>query len=267
MVGRGRPLGARARLEGRCWAAPAPFDPLWLDLMGQRGLLAAMRGRGLPRLSRHLGQRGGGWRGWDMHLGEMRNVLDRYNPEAEIWITEAGYSTWRNDEMEQARRFASRAARRRPTGSTGTAGSDLPPDVPRRRGCGSTRATTTWARSPAGNQPKLLARLLTAGGVERVREVTRLPPRAWRAARGPGVTGGAGFIGANLADALLADGRGGRRHRQPQPPGRRGQPRLADGPARDARAFRARRPAAGGRAGRGRGRCLLRSFTSPRRRR
>ena len=38
---------------------PSPFDPAWLDLMGQRGLLDLMHAVGLARLSRHLGQRGG----------------------------------------------------------------------------------------------------------------------------------------------------------------------------------------------------------------
>ena len=46
----------------------------------------------------------GNWQGWAQHLAEMRRALARFNPEAEVWITETGYSTWRNDEMEQARR-------------------------------------------------------------------------------------------------------------------------------------------------------------------
>jgi CDP-paratose 2-epimerase len=50
--------------------------------------------------------------------------------------------------------------------------------------------------------------LLEAGGPERVREVTRLAaPAVGRAARPIVVTGGAGFIGSNLADSYLAEGR------------------------------------------------------------
>src|SRR3546814_16119811 len=33
------------------------------------------------------------------------SVVERYNPSAEVWITETGYSTWKHDEAGQARRF------------------------------------------------------------------------------------------------------------------------------------------------------------------
>jgi len=97
-------------IRERGWKAvlggPCPFDPLWLELMGQRGVLAHCAAVGFHGFPGTWDSEEASWRGWDMHLGEMRAILDRWTPEAEIWITEAGYSTWRNDEMEQARRFA-----------------------------------------------------------------------------------------------------------------------------------------------------------------
>ena len=60
----------------------------------------------------------------------------------------------------------------------------------------------------AQHRPKLLARLLTSGGVARVREVAALAaPNVAREARPVVITGGSGFIGSNLADDLLSDGR------------------------------------------------------------
>jgi CDP-paratose 2-epimerase len=85
---------------------PCPFDPYWLDLMGKRGLLAVVDAVGFHGFPGTWDSEVGTWGGWDLHLGEMRTILDRYNSKAEIWITETGYSTWRNDEFEQARRFA-----------------------------------------------------------------------------------------------------------------------------------------------------------------
>ncbi len=185
---------------------PCPFDPLWLDLMGERGLLHLCAAVGFHGFPGTWDSEEAGWHGWDMHLGEMRAVLDRWNPEAEVWITETGYSTWRNDEMEQARRFA-RAVEATADRLYWYGWRDLPPDVPVQEGLWFDPRHYHLGAVTAGNQPKLLARLLTAGGVARVREVTRLAaPRLAPSVRPAAVTGGAGFIGANLADALLSGG-------------------------------------------------------------
>jgi CDP-paratose 2-epimerase len=185
---------------------PCPFDPLWLDLMGERGLLQLCAAVGFHGFPGTWDSEEAGWHGWDMHLGEMRAVIDRWNPEAEVWITETGYSTWRNDEMEQARRFA-RAMEAGADRLYWYGWRDLPPDVPVQEGLWFDPRHYHLGAVTAGNQPKLLARLLTAGGVARVREVTRLAaPRLAPSVRPAVVTGGAGFIGANLADALLTGG-------------------------------------------------------------
>jgi CDP-paratose 2-epimerase len=174
--------------------------------MGERGLLQLCAAVGFHGFPGTWDSEEAGWHGWDMHLGEMRAVIDRWNPEAEVWITETGYSTWRNDEMEQARRFA-RAMEAGADRLYWYGWRDLPPDVPVQEGLWFDPRHYHLGAVTAGNQPKLLARLLTAGGVARVREVTRLAaPRLAPSVRPAVVTGGAGFIGANLADALLTGG-------------------------------------------------------------
>jgi len=60
----------------------------------------------------------------------------------------------------------------------------------------------------ADNTPKLLYRLLEQGGLPLVQSIARMPGRSAVAGREKAtlITGGAGFIGTNLADRLLADG-------------------------------------------------------------
>ncbi|NDV49284.1 SDR family NAD(P)-dependent oxidoreductase [Salipiger sp. PrR003] len=185
---------------------PAPFDPYWLDLMGTRGLLELMHAVGFHGFPGTWDSEQSTWAGWDMHLGEMRTVLDRHNAAAEIWITETGYSTWRNDQMEQARRFE--RATRAPADRLYWYGwQDLQPDVAVQEGLWFDPRHYHMGATTAEGQPKLLARLLTDGGLARLREVTCLSaPAVARHVRPMLITGGAGFIGANLADACLSDG-------------------------------------------------------------
>jgi hypothetical protein len=42
-----------------------------------------------------------GWDRWTANIAKVREVLGRYGSTAEIWITEAGYSTWRHDDRRQ----------------------------------------------------------------------------------------------------------------------------------------------------------------------
>jgi CDP-paratose 2-epimerase len=206
---------------------PAPFDPYWLNLMGERGLLASHACRRVPRVSRHLGQRGG-------FLGRLghapgRDALDpeRYKPDAEIWITETGYSTWRNDQIEQARRFV-QALDAPADRLYWYAGQDLQASVASQEGLWFDPRHYHLGALTADGQPKLLARLLSDGGLPRVEAIAGLSSPGRRGSSRPLlITGGAGFIGTNLAESYLADGRDVHRARQLVAPWRRGEPRMA----------------------------------------
>jgi len=186
---------------------PCPFDPYWLDLMGQRGILSMMHAVGFHGFPGTWDSEEGSWAGWDMHLGEMRQILSRHDPSTEIWITETGYSTWRGDQLEQARRFVQ--ALQAPADRMYWYGwQDLQPDVAVQEGLWFDPRHYHLGAVTADGQPKLLARLLGEGGVTRLREVTRLPAPALAGATRPLlVTGGAGFIGSNLAESYLEEGR------------------------------------------------------------
>lgn len=198
---------ARERGWGTVLGGPSPFDPYWLNLMGERGLLGLMSAVGFHGFPGTWDSEEGSWAGWDLHLGEMRQVLDRYNPDAEIWVTETGYSTWRKDEVEQARRFV-KALRVPADRVYWYSWRDVPHDVAVQEGLWfDVRHYHLGAVDHAG-QPKLLARLLMDGGAAKVAELTDLAtPSLGGRARTAIVTGGSGFIGSNLADSLLRDGK------------------------------------------------------------
>ncbi|EPE96885.1 NAD-dependent epimerase/dehydratase family protein [Rhizobium grahamii] len=186
---------------------PCPFDPYWLNLMGERGVLGVVDAVGFHGFPGTWDSEEGTWGGWDMHLGEMRRILDRFKPAAEIWITETGYSTWRNDEMEQARRFI-KALSVPADRMYWYSWRDVPPDVPVQEGLWFDPRHYHLGAVSHDNQPKLLARLLIEGGVARLHEVSRLAsPNLATGAAPVVITGGSGFIGSNLADSLLKDGK------------------------------------------------------------
>jgi CDP-paratose 2-epimerase len=137
----------------------------------------------------------------------MREVLDQYNPAAEIWITEAGYSTWRNDDATQVERF--RQALAAPADRLYWYGwQDIPRDVPVQEGLYFDPRHYHLGVTDAAGRPKLLRRLLQSGGTKALLRPTPLGAPALTRRKAPPtlLIGGAGFIGSNLADRLLQDG-------------------------------------------------------------
>jgi CDP-paratose 2-epimerase len=122
--------------------------------------------------------------------------------DCEIWITRAGYSTWRHDECRQAQALLD-AIHLRPARLYWNALFDV-----------ARHAAATYDEANAGlfdhaGQPKLAARLLANGvaGLDRILTLARrLHTPAIVGKRPILVTGGAGFIGANLADRLASEG-------------------------------------------------------------
>lgn len=197
-------------VQHRGWRAvlggPCPFDPRWVNLMGERGLLQVFSAVGMHGFPGTWDSENSTWRGWETHLNEMRAIVKRFNPNAEIWLTETGYSTWRNDEAEQARRFVS--AINLPAERTyWYSWSDLPRDVGAQEGFWFDVRHYHMGAADFSGAPKLLARLLCDGGVAKVEEVVSTAKPYLGGKSAPIlITGGSGFIGSNLADSLLQDG-------------------------------------------------------------
>ena len=204
-------IGAAAYwAQRRGWKAvlggPCPFDPNWLELMGQRGVLGTVSAVGFHAFPGTWDSEAGGWLGYDRHLASLRTLLDRHNPAAEIWITEAGYSTWRNDEAAQVEHF--RQALSAPAERLYWYGwQDIPRTVPVQEGLYFDPRHYHLGVTDTAGRPKMLRRRMEAGGVEALRRPAMLAaPRVVRDNPPVVIFGGAGFIGANLADTYMAEG-------------------------------------------------------------
>jgi CDP-paratose 2-epimerase len=203
-------VGAAAHwVEHRGWKAvlggPSPFDPNWLALMGERGLLSTVSAVGFHGFPGTWDSETDTWRGYAEHLGEMRSVLDRFNRRARIWITEAGYSTWRGDEAEQVERF--REAMSAPADRLYWYGwQDIPRTIAVQEGLYFDLRHYHTGITDAEGRPKLLRRLLQSSGSVGLQPSTVVKLAHVRPAEPIVVFGGAGFIGTNLVDQLLQDG-------------------------------------------------------------
>ena len=195
-----RRRGKRAVLGGM-----SPLDPNWLELMAARGLLDEVDVLGIHGFP---GTWEVAWEGWAADVAKVQRVLRERALETEIWITEAGYSTWRSDEFGQVRELV--AALEAPVDRVyWYAAEDLQPDREANSGFHQDERHYHVGIHDCDGEPKLVARLWAEGGLDLVRETARLGSRPLRPVRSPTtlVTGGAGFVGTNLVHRRLAEGK------------------------------------------------------------
>ena len=193
--------GKKTVLAGMC-----PTDPHWLALMCERGVLQYIDALGLHGFP---GTWEFDWEGWSAVLARVRRVLDAYKARAQVWITETGFSTWRHDERGQFHTFLDAIAA--PVERIyWYSAYDLHPDLPHQEGFHADERHYHFGLKGADGTPKLLFRLAAHAGLAAVRDITWLetaPALRRKESRQVLITGGAGFIGSNLADRLLTAGR------------------------------------------------------------
>ncbi len=194
--------GLKAVLGGPC-----PADLNWLRLMGERGLLGVLDAVGLHGFPGTWDSEARSWRGWPALVDAVGETVRAFNPALELWITETGYSTWRHDPFAQLSRFVELLDL--PVARTYWYGlQDVAADVAVQEGPHFDERHYHFGLYTEAGAPKLLGRLLAEGGVQAVRAVAAagLPRPALAGTRPALVTGGAGFIGSNLADRLAQGG-------------------------------------------------------------
>jgi CDP-paratose 2-epimerase len=184
--------------------ASGPFDAQWVRLMCDRGVMQyidAVGIHGFPGTFEFW------WDGWNAKIARVRKVLLQHRSKAEIWITEAGYSTWRHDERGQISAFMD--VMRAPAERVYWYGAhDLPP--PERREANtfySDEREHHFGLRRCDGSGKLLFRLLANGGLDAVENSDWLGVSngMTKPARRPVlITGGCGFIGCNLAHRLCS---------------------------------------------------------------
>jgi CDP-paratose 2-epimerase len=190
--------GKRAVLGGMC-----PIDPGWLERMALEGVLAHVDAVGVHGFP---GTWDFGWAHWAESVGQLGRVLDAHRIAAPIWITEAGYSTWQHDERGQLRAFL-KAFHAPVARLYWSSMHDLNPDVAHRDGYHTDERHYHLGIKSATGEPKLFFRLWQQGGVAALhRAAWPAPVRTPARARPVMITGGAGFVGANLAARCLEAG-------------------------------------------------------------
>ncbi|MGV3616494.1 MAG: NAD-dependent epimerase/dehydratase family protein [Fimbriimonas sp.] len=201
MVG-GAAYWAKQRGKRTVLAGMSPVDPNWLELMFQRGVMQhidVVGIHGFPTAWEYA------WEGWDANVAKVREVLDRHQSTASVWITETGHSTWRHDEFAQIKAFVS--AIEAPVERVYWYGvTDLHPDLGTVDGFHTDEREYHFGMKRADGTPKLLFRLWEQGGLPAIRRASEYPtPHTHAADQKPSlVVGGAGFIGTNVADRLLS---------------------------------------------------------------
>jgi CDP-paratose 2-epimerase len=198
-----RRKGKRTVLGGMC-----PLDLNWLRLMAQRGALAEIDVVGLHGFPGTWESASTSWRRWPEQVEEVGRLVAEHGLEPAIWITETGYSTWRFDALNQMDCLLETLAA--PVERVyWYSYQDLHPSQPSQEGWHFDERHYHFGLVTAGGQPKLLYRVLAEGGIELAREIhalQRKAPAIAGRARPVVVTGGAGFLGCNLADRLAGDG-------------------------------------------------------------
>jgi CDP-paratose 2-epimerase len=182
----------------------SPVDPNWLHTMYRLGVLehvdvASLHG--FPDSYDIIN------RPFVDHLNRVRGQLAHYGLNTQIWITETGYPTWRHDEFRQLQSFAGVLSldveRIYWYGLN-----DLPWARPSDSGFHNDERDYHFGIKTAFGREKLLFRRWAERGVEGVTDMADWPTPIDDTDAPPVlITGGAGFIGTNLAARLARDGR------------------------------------------------------------
>ena len=180
----------------------SPLDRNWISLLGLKGALNDIDVIGIHGFP---GTWEVAWEGWEHVVESVHEALGWHGLESDVWITEAGYSTWRSDEFGQVRELVEALAA--PVSRIyWYAAEDLEHDRVTVGGFHTDVRHYHMGIRDSEGEPKLLARLWRDGGLDLVREMAAVG-RIERTRRPVSlVTGGAGFVGTNLAHRLLSDG-------------------------------------------------------------
>jgi CDP-paratose 2-epimerase len=194
-----RQRGKKVLLGGNC-----PTDLNWLSHIARNGVLAYVDAIGVHGFPDTWSI---DWHGWPAELAAISQCLSEIGHELPLWITEAGFSTWRHDDARQACELVA-AMRSDAERVYWYSLEDLAASIPTQQGFHIDDRHYHMGLFRSDGAPKLSARCLAGGGLARLEKTLDLAaPRIKIATRRTVVTGGAGFLGSNLVARLAAEGR------------------------------------------------------------
>lgn len=188
----------------------SPIDPNWLYNLAEHGAVEYLDVVGVHGFP---GTWESQWDGWHREIKRIERVLEQVGSDADIWITEVGYSTWNCDEFNQLRlldEVLDAPADRVYWYSM----HDLAPERPAYDGFHLDEREYHFGLIDERGHPKLAYRIWRHHGLAGVRRMAR----RGRSVGSPEIhleettrrrsliTGGAGFVGANLARRLVDEG-------------------------------------------------------------
>lgn len=193
-------LGKKTVLGGM-----SPIDGHWLCRMFDLGVMDyidVVGIHGFPDIFDYT------WKGWQRNVAMVRDILEVRKSSCEIWVTEAGFSSWQHDEFKQAKVFLDFLAA--PADRIYWYGADdLDPGLAAVDRFHLDEREYYFGYRKSDGTPKLLLRLLEEGSVAAVKKVVAAGKGSavvGDSNKGVLVTGGAGFIGTNLVQHLVAQG-------------------------------------------------------------
>ena len=183
----------------------SPIDPNWLRMMAEKGLLENIDAVGIHGFPHVFDQQ---WEGWEMNMNSIKEVLSEFGLKKEIWVSEAGFSTWQNDEVKQYEEFKkviTAEANRIYWYSL----KDLDPKIATIGGFHLDEREYSFGLKKADGTKKLLYKLLERGGIENIFKHSYISKQYEMESdeKYTLITGGAGFIGTNLAERFLSEGK------------------------------------------------------------
>lgn len=183
----------------------SPIDPNWLRLMAEKNTLQHIDAIGIHGFPQTFDLH---WKGWEENIRAIRSVLKEFQLEKEIWITEAGFSTWQFDEVKQFEEFK-KAVHTSADRVYWYSLHDLDSKLPTVAGFHTDEREYFFGLKTANNQKKLLYRLIESKGLKNIFDYD-LIQKNYKTPKGESyilITGGAGFVGVNLADSFLCQGK------------------------------------------------------------
>lgn len=183
----------------------SPIDPNWLQMMAERDTLNNIDAIGLHGFPEVFDQQ---WNGWKEKIEGVKKVLKRFDLTKELWISEVGFSTWQNDEVKQYEEFKN-VLNTEADRIYWYSLKDLATKNATVGGFHLDEREYYFGLKKVDGTKKLLYKLLEKGGLENIYTHSYIT-KSYQFNSDKKyilITGGAGFIGTNLAHRLLGEGK------------------------------------------------------------
>ncbi|GGB79441.1 NAD-dependent dehydratase [Dyadobacter sediminis] len=184
----------------------SPIDANWLREMFRKGLMEHIDVVGVHGFPDVFDSN---WEGWSAEISKVQKVLDEHQSLAKIWITEAGFSTWQKNERKQVKEFI-QALEADAERMYWYSLEDLSAELPAVDRFHLDEREYAFGMKNQNGSPKLLYTLLSTKGLSGISNyewmTVPLDENSFTE-QYTLITGGAGFVGINLADKILSQGK------------------------------------------------------------